>query len=228
MPVDREKMDDVYEKRKRLSWKYSLDNAGNYFNYRILCSRIESLLKSNYGDLSAVRMLDIGAGPLLWLEEFSRMGIASENCYGADLLLWRLQEGRQAGRSAAAVACSADRLPFTDSSFDLVTQFTMMTSILDKPLKEDIAKEIVRVLKPGGFCLWYDFRLSNPQNRNARGIGRKEICQLFESFDIEMESTTLLPQLARKLIGPTVPLLKFFYRLPILRTHYLALIGPKR
>lgn len=228
MTVEKNRFDAIYEDRKRMAQKYSLDNPGNRFNYQVLRRKIETTLESVFDDLPKVRLLDLGAGTMHWVNEFSHIGLSSNNCFGVDLLLWRLREGKRAGRDLSAVVCSADNLPFADRSFDLITQLTLMTSVLDRSDRERIVSEAFRVLKPGGFFLWYDFRYSNPGNKFTRGIGRKEIEQLFPDTHISIETVTLLPQLARKLIGPTVPLLKFFYRLPILRTHYLALIGPKR
>ncbi len=227
MSDDRESMDRVYRERKKLADRYSLDNAGNRFNFEQLRGRIKNHLKSLYGDISTVKMLDLGSGELFWIREFIELGIKRQNCIGSDILLWRLKKGRESGQGVESVAASAAQLPFPSESFDLVTQMTMMTSVLDTGVRKEIALEMKRVLKPGGYILWYDFRFNNPGNPYTRAIGRREIERLFYGWELTCEKVTLLPQLARKL-GVVLPgLLNFFSLFPILRTHYMALIGPK-
>jgi ubiquinone/menaquinone biosynthesis C-methylase UbiE len=227
MRNDKKKMDEVYRERKRLASRYSLDNPGNRFNIASLLAKVSNALHTRFSDLSLASLLDIGSGDLFWVEEFVRMGVPRSACVGSDLLDWRLREGRGKGRNIASVVCTAAQLPFRTESFDLVSQFTLMTSITDDLIKDMIAIEMKRVLKPGGYILWYDFRYNNPTNPHTRAIGRSEIRRLFAGWNIEPTAVTLIPQVARKTPGRLVPLLKFLHRLPILRTHYLALIGPK-
>lgn len=227
MAEDRDKMSQVFKKRADLSSRYSLDNPGNRFNFDWLYHRIKENLLSRFGDLSQIRMLDLGAGELFWTEKIMELGLAPEKCIGSDLLSWRLDNGHKRGRPINAVATSAAELAFGSDSFDLVCQLTMMTSVLDSDTRRRIASEMIRVLRPGGVILWYDFRFNNPFNPNTRAIRKAELAALFDGFPLQCEKVTLLPQLARK-IGPVIyPLLKFAAAFPILRTHYLALIGPK-
>jgi hypothetical protein len=90
-----------------------------------------------------------------------------------------------------------------------------------------VVAETIRILKPGGFIIWYDFRYNNPANPHTRAIGRSAIRRIFSGWNVELTSITLIPQIARKIPSGLSPILKFLHRLPILRSHYLALIGPK-
>jgi len=227
MAADRERMERVYRERKSLSGRYSLDNPGNRFNYELLRNGLHGILSRHFPDMSTVSLLDIGAGDLFWADQFVRMGCDRSRCIGSDVLVWRLREAHDRGRDVPAVAASGDRLPFVSGSFDLVCQFTMMTSILDMAAKETIAAEMKRVLRPGGYIIWYDFRYNNLANPNTRAIGKRELHRLFPGWSITAQTTTLIPQIARKMSGPLAPGLKFLCRFPILRSHYLALIGPK-
>jgi hypothetical protein len=49
-------------------------------------------------------------------------------------------------------------------------QFTVFTSILDKDMKRNIAAEMLRVLKPKGVIIWYDYFVNNPKNSDVRGV----------------------------------------------------------
>jgi len=227
MGEDRARIDEVFRRRSHLAERYSLENAGNRFNFNRLHERISYYLHSLFEDLPDRRFLDLGAGGLFWTEQIMRMGLIPENCVGCDLLQWRLAEGRRLGREVAGVVASAGALPFGPGIFDLVSLLTLMTSVTDKSQRQKIATEIKRVLRPGGYVFWYDFRYNNPFNRYTRAIGKREIEALFGDWPIRYESLTLLPPLARKLGGKLPLLLNSLHALPILRSHYLAIIGPK-
>jgi len=227
MVDDKKKMEEVYRDRRRLSARYSLDNPGNRFNIRFLLDRIAEQARSRFDDLPAISLLDLGSGDLFWIEEFIRMGMDRSRCVGSDVLAWRLLEGKEKGRDIASVVCSATQLPFVSDYFDIVSQFTLMTSITHDLSREMIVAEMKRVLRPGGYILWYDFRYNNPANPHTRAIGRAEIRRLFDGWNMELTSITLIPQLARKIPSGISPMLKFLHRLPMLRSHYLAMIGPK-
>ncbi|MDD4050981.1 MAG: class I SAM-dependent methyltransferase [candidate division Zixibacteria bacterium] len=224
MENERDRMDQVFQARRALASRYRLDNPGNRFNFETLCENMGCRLHELWPVPAGKKILDIGAGELYWGDQFVAMGVNKDDYVGVDLLVWRLQKGRASGHDHQAVAASAAELPFESATFDLISQFTMMTSVLDNALKSRIAAEMIRVLKPGGYILWYDFRYSNPSNPDTCGIGRGELKRLFPEQPISLQAITLLPPLARKL---GLPLLKFFHACPILRSHYLAWIGPK-
>jgi len=224
---EKDRIDRVFKSRRHLAGRYSLDIAGNRYNFLNLLTEIETFLKSHFENLSDIRLLDVGCGDMFWLEEMINIGFNRSHCFGVDLLEWRLRQGLEQGRQVQTVISSGGQLPFGNGRFDVVSQFTMMTSVLDTLTREMIAAEMKRVLRPGGYILWYDFRYNNPANPHTRAIGRHELEDLFHGLRVARSPVTVIPQLARK-VGPFFfPLLKFAAAFPILRTHYLALIGPK-
>ena len=227
MASDHDSMDDVFRSRQKLSDRYRLDNPGNKFNFEMLRDAIARQVEHIFLRPDQVLHIDLGSGALFWPQQLTTMGIAPGHAIGSDILIWRLKEGRAVGRTIPALACSAAQMPFPSNTFQLITQFAMMTSVLDDTLKKQIADEIIRVLAPGGYMLWYDFHVNNPGNPHTRAIGKREIRRLFPGLPLTFTKITLLPPLARKLAGPLSPLLKILHRVPILRTHYLVLIGPK-
>ncbi len=227
MGGERQRIDSVYADREQLSDRYSLANRGNRYNHEQMLTCIRQLLADADINVASTNWLDLGSGEMGLFDDLADLGFDRSRSVASDILLWRLKKGRNVGRTHHAITASACQLPFSDNSFDLVSQFTMMTSILDPILKKEIAGDIIRVLKPGGYLLWYDFQVNNPGNQSTRAIGRKELQTLFGSLEMNIKKTTLLPPLARK-IGPVSDrLLKFLNIFPMLRTHYLALIGPK-
>jgi SAM-dependent methyltransferase len=51
---------------------------------------------------------------------------------------------------------------FADESFDLVTLFECLCIMTDSGTRMRMASEALRVLKPGGAFLFYDFRYRRP------------------------------------------------------------------
>jgi len=90
-------------------------------------------------------------------------------------------------------------LIWEDASFDVVTQFTVFSSILDPDLKEQVAQEMIRVTKPGGYILWFDFFVNNPFNHDVRGIGKREIRGLVSGLPHRIPAFNL-----RRATGPKV------------------------
>lgn len=112
----------------------------------------------------------------LALEEW---GTRPENMAGVDLLPDRIAEARRLCPEAVNLRCgSATKLEFPDATFDLVLQSTVLTSILDSGMKQSIASEMLRVLKPDGIILWYDYHVNNPWNPDVRGVKKREIHEL--------------------------------------------------
>ena len=62
----------------------------------------------------------------------------------------RIAQARERDPRLELVAGDAARLPWEDGSFDLVTQFTCLSSVLDAELRRAIAAEMWRVLRAGG------------------------------------------------------------------------------
>jgi hypothetical protein len=59
----------------------------------------------------------------------------------------------------------------------------------------------------------------------VRAIGRREIRALFPEAAINIRSTTLAPPLARRLAPVSFLACEIASLLPMLRTHYAALLG---
>jgi ubiquinone/menaquinone biosynthesis C-methylase UbiE len=111
-----------------------------------------------------------------------------------------------------------------DDSFDLLLQSTVFTSILDQALKERVAAEMMRVSKPGGLILWYDYHLNNPWNPEVRGVPKAEIFKLFPGCRIELQRLTLALPLARRIAPYSFLICYLLEKLPFLCSHYLGAI----
>jgi len=86
-----------------------------------------------------------------------------------------------------------------------------------------IAAEIVRTLTPDGVVLWYDQRWPSPANRATRPVSRHDLAGLFPGADLELETITVAPALARALPRQYQRL----HHLGPLRSHLIGLIRPR-
>jgi SAM-dependent methyltransferase len=125
--------------------------------------------------------------------------------------------------TARLVTADGGALPYPDARFDLVLQFTVFTSVLDEDLRQRIAREMWRVLGPGGAVLWYDFRYQG-RNPAVRAIHPREVRALFPGAEFTARRVTLAPPLSRRLARWSWLACELLDLVPWLRTHDLMLI----
>lgn len=227
MTGERERVAAAYRRRAGVSARYALfDPANLRFVQQRERATLALLRWAGLEPLAGRRTLDVGCGSGGELVGFVRWGAWPTRLHGVDLLLDRLGAARRRLPHARWLCATGERLPFADATFDLVTQLTVFTSVLDAERRARIAAEMRRVLRPDGAILWYDFRLPNPFNRDVRPVTRAELRRLFPGWRCAAHRLTLLPPLAR-LLAPRAPLLcALLERVPWLCTHDLALLQP--
>ena len=223
--VEEARIREAYARRQQDA-RYSWFSPGHVFMTQERERQLLTLLEQHdFAPLRAKKVLEIGCGTGYWLREFMKWGVQPERIEGIDLLPDRVAEAKRLCPDAVRVRCgSAMTLPYPDATFDLVLQFTVLTSILDPNMKQQIASEMLRVLGPGGLILWYDYHVDNPWNPDVRAIKKREIHQLFRGCRIELQRTTLAPPMARWLAPRSWILAHLLGKIPLLRTHYLGVI----
>jgi ubiquinone/menaquinone biosynthesis C-methylase UbiE len=178
-------------------------------------------------ELRDLEILDVGCGAGGELLRLVSHGADPARIHGVDLREEpiRIAQGRLP--PADLRVGNAAELSYPDDSMDLVLQFTMLSSVLDRQLRSSIAREMARVVRPGGLIVSYDF-WTNPLNANTRGLTRREIRELFPHHRIDARSVTLAPPIARLVCPRSYGLAAALQAVPLLRTHVLAFIGPAR
>jgi SAM-dependent methyltransferase len=131
---------------------------------------LESLARAGV-DPSGARVLEIGCGSGYFLSRFLDYGASA--AAGIDLMDERIVRARNRDPRLELVTGDASELPWADESFDLVTQFTCLSSILDPALRRRIAREMWRVLRPGGLLMSYDMRATPAAVRLLRRIAAR-------------------------------------------------------
>lgn len=145
------------------------------------------------------RVLDLGAGDGRLAEVAADARVPFKEWTGVDLDPEAVKVASAAVPWATWVEASADELPFEDGSVDVVIASTLFSSLPSPELEARVAAEIGRVLRPGAWLVWYDLRYDNPSNAAVHAMGHSRLRALFPGWRAELQPTTLLPPLARRL-----------------------------
>ncbi|HXK33187.1 MAG TPA: class I SAM-dependent methyltransferase [Dehalococcoidia bacterium] len=204
--------------------RYGLTDPANlYLFQRRERALVELLRRHELLPLTGRRILDVGCGNGAVLRDLQRLGARPRDLAGVDLLAERVEAARAANPAIAVTQGDATRLPYRDASFDVAVLFTVVSSILDQAVRRVVASEAVRVVRPGGVIVWYDFTW-NPGNRDTRGVGLAELRALFAGCDVDARRVTLAPPIGRRVARRSFTLAAALEAIPLLRTHYLAAI----
>jgi len=226
-----ERIKKVYNKRKiqQKEKLYSYFNKGKLYIAQEREKIILDLLKKyNFSKLSNKKILDVGCGTGAVLRDFIKYGAKPKYLYGIDLLDDRIEIAKDISPNINFKCGDASNLPYKDESFDIVAQFTVFTSILNKEIKKYIAKEMLRVLKKEGIILWYDFSYNNPRNPDVEGLKKKEIINLFPNCKFTFKRVTLAPPIVRFIVPRSWLLCYLLEKLSFLCTHYLVIIRKEK
>lgn len=193
-------------------------------------SRQQALLKllkhQGIYTLEGKRILEVGCGAGEILLEY--MGYNAHPCdlFGIDALPAELSKGHARSQNLGLSCADGQRLPFLDRSFDLVTQYTVFTSILDQEIRKNIAREMLRVIKPDGMIVFYDFWPNNPGNPDVKGVSLKDIRGFFPGCNLDILHIVLAPPIARRLAPISSLACQLLEKLPWLCSHYMVGIKP--
>jgi ubiquinone/menaquinone biosynthesis C-methylase UbiE len=168
--------------------------------------------------------LEVGFGYFGWLNHLISLGARESDLHGIDGMPERVQAARCVFPVADLRVGDATEIPWPEGTFHLAVASMVFTSILSAELRRLAACEITRILAPGGALLWYDFRVNNPRNSNARRVTGEELKQLFPSLSGEIASTTLAMPLLRWVTPRSWLLTQLLCTLPFLRTHLIAVL----
>lgn len=136
--------------------------------------RMGRMITSRFGG-EAPHLLDVGCGGGRDLAHWLHAGWSSDRLAGIDVVADRVEQARSACPGADVRLGDAGPLPFGDASFDVVTASVVLSSILDAEVRRALCRDMLRVVRPGGLLLIYDFVLRNPRNPNVRALPLRDL-----------------------------------------------------
>ena len=202
---------------------YRWDNPGYVAYMQALERALLRALADAGVALEGARVLDVGCGSGYFLHRFREYGAGE--CHGIDLMEERIAAARERYPGLELRVGSATELPFTDGEFDLVTQLTCLSSILDDDVRLAAAREMQRVA--GGWVLSFDMRGLRLRGRRSEGatptvgLDEDELRRLFG--EPALLRRVLAPFEVAQLAGRHDLLARAFAALRPLRSHYIGL-----
>jgi SAM-dependent methyltransferase len=215
-----ERIRDAYRARDSAADSpYRWDNTAYVAHMQALERALLRALNDAGVRLAGARVLDVGCGSGYFLHRLREYGAGE--CHGIDLMENRIAEGRERYPTLKLQVGSATELPYANGEFDLVTQFTCLSSILDGDVRAAAAREMRRVA--GGWILSYDLRglsLGPLRRRGAEtpvhSLDASELRRLFGEPTLLRRTGLPLELAGHRMLGSA--LLAF----PPLRSHLLG------
>ncbi|NOY72928.1 MAG: class I SAM-dependent methyltransferase [Gammaproteobacteria bacterium] len=182
-------------------------------------------LKEAYGEnLSNMSALDVGCGTGGFLRSLVDYGVDPRRLIGTEFLPDRLEQ-------AQAMSVSGIRWVHGDlesitgqDKFDLVSAFTVFSSVLDDAHRKKLAGDMWDKVLPGGWVLIFDFAINNPRNQNVRKVTVEELNGYWPSERWVTKRLILAPPVARRLTKISYAASEFLSLIPLLRSHFIYMV----
>ena len=139
---------------------------------RLVTRKTEATLRFLPEEMKAAgaRGLDLGCGQGWYASELARMGYRMNGC---DLSEKQIEHARsfaaKEGVSVDFTVADASRLPYGDESFDFAYAVNMVHHLTVLETREQVFREVARVLKPGGVFIPHEINAENPLFRFYMG-----------------------------------------------------------
>lgn len=178
-------------------------------------------------DLAKVQVVDVGCGTGGFLRQLIDWGATPSNLVGTELQQDRLDLAAPRTASGVRWHCgSLTALP--GASADLIAANTVFSSVLDQEVRQQLAADMWRVLRPGGWSLVFDFRYNNPKNPHVRRVTRSELDGFWPGERQQYRTLLLAPPISRALAGlPALVTETLAAVAPPLRSHFLYMVQKK-
>lgn len=184
----------------------------------------QALRALGLADTASLRATELGCGGGQNLLSLMRLGFSPARLCGVELLPERLALARALlPESLRLLGGDARSAAVEASTQDLVLLATVLSSVPDDGLQQELADAAWSWLKPGGWLACYDFAFDNPANPDVRALPVARVRALWpQAAQARVRWLTLAPPLARRL--PPWLLSPVNTLFPMLRTHRLVLL----
>jgi SAM-dependent methyltransferase len=149
-------------------------------------------------DPSVAKVFEVGCASGTAVPLLIQLGFEPNRIYGMDLIPKNIDLAQRRFPNCHFIAGNAAKTPYSDSFFDLALESGVFLQTPDDEVS-GIAREMVRVLKPGGYVLLIDWRYGHPRREHYRLSG-KRIARLFAGEQrIAAVPGALVPPIGRAL-----------------------------
>jgi SAM-dependent methyltransferase len=209
--------------------RYAWHRPDIVFQHAMRTRVLSRLLANTVGtDLGKVRVIDVGCGTGSFLRQLIDWGATPAHLTGTELQQDRLDLARP--RSAPDVHWHCGPLSaLPAANADLVSANTVISSVLDPALRARLAADMWRLLKPGGWCLVFDFRYNNPRNPHVRKVTCAELDGYWPGQRRHYQTLLLAPPVGRALAAMPALVTETLAALaPPLRSHFMYMVQKER
>ncbi len=182
------------------------------------------LRKTGWEHLRELRVFEAGCSSGYNLRQFLQWGARPEHLAGMDLWEAAVLEHRILSPNIRVHLGGADNIPEPENTFDLSLAFTVFSSVPDEGVSAGIARELLRITRPGGLILVYDMRRQSRSNANVHPVSRADLMRWFPGTKMLTRSITLAPPIARRITAVAPWLYGPLAAIPPLRTHAMTII----
>ncbi len=221
-------VEDIYRTRMHDGRERALEAEDKpYPRERVRWAAYKKVLeRSGLLPLGPRDVLDLGCQWGTWLAVCrTEWGQTTGRLCGVDLMPEWVDKGRRLYPYLDLMKGSGDRLPWDADSFDLVHQGMVFSSVLSADLREALAADMRRVVRPGGYVLWYDF-FFNPKNPDTIGMTLRRVRDLFPGWTMAYRARETpaapLSRLIERVWGGGVAVIS---ALKALNFHHLILLN---
>jgi ubiquinone/menaquinone biosynthesis C-methylase UbiE len=173
-------------------------NRGLLFQYlanqRAICEALRPVASLRSASKAAV--LDVGCGNGASLLHLMELGFSARMMHGIDFRPSIIERGRLRLPACTLIVADARHIPYPDATFDLVIESTMLVQeVANTAGRESVAREMVRVTKPGGHLLIVDWRYGR---RGYQAVTQRCLRALFADCDfVRSAGGALIPPVGR-------------------------------
>lgn len=221
-------MERVYRNRRGAEGLYDADRP----EVRIQVEQLNAALDVEFrgiasGEIDRLRFLDVGCGTGGYLRRLIELGADPKRLAGTELIAERLEIAQALTVSGPLWHLgSLEDLP-GDLAYDVVSAFTVFSSILDDEVRRRLADHMWDCTAMGGAVIVYDFRYDNPKNPDVSKVTRRELERLFPEATTEFSTMTLAPPISRQAAKVSPSLVTGLGKVGSLRSHFLFIARKK-
>lgn len=145
----------VFEPDGRDTWNPAFHDVQLAYRMGVLYALGRAFSKSGV-DITSLDVVDIGCGNGRSTRAYQEFGLVPSQLCGLDFRYGAIEVARRMHPAIRYDVQQDGRLPFDDASVGWVSLFMVVSSIRSQEDRAYLAAEIRRILKPGGFLIYFD------------------------------------------------------------------------